>query len=58
MIVVGGSIYLAVIGSYGWLIVGIPAGAWMAKRAFDAQRRQDVWLRAHPESERDDATLY
>ncbi|MGH2886437.1 MAG: hypothetical protein ACRDPA_27685 [Solirubrobacteraceae bacterium] len=48
LIVGGGTIYLAILGHYGWLILGIPAGAWLAKRALDAERRYDAWLRAHP----------
>jgi hypothetical protein len=33
VICVGGSIYLAWMGSWGWLIVALPVGLWAARRA-------------------------
>jgi len=39
-ICIGGSIYLAWMGSWGWLIVGVPLGAWAARRA--AMYRREV----------------
>jgi hypothetical protein len=55
IVIIGGSIYLAVLGSYGWLVIGIPVGGWMGKKAFDAQRKWDAWERTNPPS--DDVSL-
>jgi hypothetical protein len=39
VICLGGSIYLAYTGSWGWLILGAPAGALMLRRARTLNRR-------------------
>lgn len=41
VICLGGSIYLAVTGSWGWLLLGIPSGALMLRRAVTLSREVD-----------------
>lgn len=38
LICLGGSIYLAITGSWGWLLLGVPSGALMLRRALALSR--------------------
>jgi hypothetical protein len=41
VICLGGSIYLALTGSWGWLLLGVPSGALMLRRADTLSREVD-----------------
>jgi hypothetical protein len=38
VVCVGGSIYLALTGIWGWLLLGVPSGAFMLRRALTLNR--------------------
>jgi hypothetical protein len=41
VICVGGSLFLAWEGSWGWLVVGLPVGIWAARRTLMYTREVD-----------------
>ena len=45
LIVGGGSIYLAFLGSPWWLLPGLPVAAWLLRKAVHESRRQETWER-------------
>jgi hypothetical protein len=41
------SIYLALMTSPWWLLLGVPVAAWQTRRAVLASRKQDTWERLY-----------